>query len=323
MPPIAIAGIAFLFLFLVVGMIGYGILLYRRDARVNLQEKIAEYSTPPGFQENYEILKKKRKLSDITTFNLLLSRLPGIRRLDDLVKQANAPYPLGVYLLSGAVLAIMGYMLSNVWFGDALVGIILSAVLFSLPLVHLMIKKENRLKKFKAQLPEGLDLIARSLKAGHAFTSGLRLAAEEFDDPLGTEMKETLDEINFGLSTEEALKNLGRRVDCLDLKFFVVSANLQKETGGNLAEIIEAIAHLIRERFKFQDKVRALSAEGKLSAIILISIPILMMIFLRASNPDYLDILFTDPLGRLMLVLGGVGMFVGALVIRKIVQVEV
>ncbi|MBW1745720.1 MAG: type II secretion system F family protein [Deltaproteobacteria bacterium] len=127
------------------------------------------------------------------------------------------------------------------------------------------------MEKFQRQLPEGLELIARSLKAGHAFPSSMKMAADEFDDPLGPEFEETINEINFGVNVPDALKNLAERVNCDDLKFFVISVILQRETGGNLAEIIEGLAYIIRERFKLYGKIRTLAAEGKGKIILGIS----------------------------------------------------
>jgi tight adherence protein B len=193
----------------------------------------------------------------------------------------------------------------------------------SLPLLYVRSKKNQRMGKFEKQLPEALGLIARALRAGHAFTSGMKLACEEFSDPLGPEFEETLDEINFGQSVPDALKNLGRRVDCPDLNFFVVSVILQRETGGNLAEIIEGLAHLMRERFKFRGKVRVLSAEGRLSAIILCILPILLAAFLFVFHPKVVAPLLEDPIGKALMWITGVLMVLGFLMVRRIVKVEV
>ena len=179
------------------------------------------------------------------------------------------------------------------------------------------------MKKFQAQLPEALDLMARSLRAGHAFSTGMKLAADEFDDPLGTEFNITLDEINFGLGVPEALKNLVNRVDCQDLNFFVVAVILQRETGGNLAEIMENIAHLIRERFKLYGKVKTLAAEGKLSMIILIALPFCIIGALLFVNPKYIMTLFTEYAGRIMIAGALFMMVIGAFVMSRIVKIEV
>jgi len=151
----------------------------------------------------------------------------------------------------------------------------------------------------------------------------MKLAADEFDDPIGTEFNETLDEINFGVSVAEALKNMANRVDCPDLKFFVVSVILQRETGGNLAEIIEGLAEIIRERFKFRGKLKTLSAEGRLSANILIVLPIFMAVYMFFVAPEVISVLYTDPIGRAMSVIMVVLMIVGYLMMRRIVKVEI
>jgi tight adherence protein B len=177
--------------------------------------------------------------------------------------------------------------------------------------------------KFQSQLPEALDMIARSMRAGHAFTTGMRLAADEFDDPLGPEFHYTLDEVNFGVSVPDALTNLVDRVDCPDLGFFVVSVILQRETGGNLAEIMEKIAHLIRERFKLLDRIQTLSAEGKLSAVILSLIPIFVAGILYFMNREYISVLITDPIGKKMVVVVIILTLLGYYVMRRIIKIKV
>ncbi|MCK4605299.1 MAG: type II secretion system F family protein, partial [Deltaproteobacteria bacterium] len=158
---------------------------------------------------------------------------------------------------------------------------------------------------------------------GLAFPSAMKLAADEFDDPLGPEFHETLNEINFGVSVGDALKNLADRIDCPDLKYFVISVILQRETGGNLAEIIESIAYIIRERFKLKGKIRILSAEGKLSAIILVAIPFLVIIALRFLNPDYINVLFFDPTGKIIAGIAAFMMAIGIIVMIKTVKIKV
>lgn len=178
------------------------------------------------------------------------------------------------------------------------------------------------MEKFEKQLPEALDLIARSLKAGHAFTSGMKLTADQFEDPMGSEFEKTIDEINFGVEISEALKNLGQRIDCPDLQFFVVSVILQRDTGGNLAEIMENIARVIRERFKFQNHVRALAAEGKLSGGILVALPIFLFIVLYIINPEYITLLLTNSVGNILLGIGSFMMLIGIFVIKKLIKIK-
>jgi tight adherence protein B len=217
----------------------------------------------------------------------------------------------------------MGFYSSFLLAGNYSIALIVAAVLGSIPFLYLNAKKKKRMEKFEAQLPEGLEFIARALRAGHAFTGSMKLAAENFEDPLGTEFERTLDEINFGISTTDALKNLLNRVDSHDLRYFVVSAILQRETGGNLAEIMESIARIIRERFKFKDKVRVLSAEGKLSGVILICIPLFVIAYLQIVSPLYLLTLITEPVGRILAITAASMMFIGVLLMKRIITINV
>jgi tight adherence protein B len=151
----------------------------------------------------------------------------------------------------------------------------------------------------------------------------MRLAADEFDDPIGPEFAETLDEINFGLSVPDALKNLAKRIDCSEIRYFVVGVTLQRETGGNMAELLRILSYLIREKFKFQGKVRTLAAEGKLSAIVLVALPFFIAGWLHFSNPKYLSTLFIDPIGRVMMIGAGLMIIIGIIVMKKMVTIEV
>ena len=266
---------------------------------------------------------RERRLSDIPFLNKILLSAPGIQPLNMLLQQANVRYSIGVFLLAEGILALAGYLISFVITGRFVTSAIIAAALIAAPFFYLRLKKRKRMEKFESQLPEGLELIGRALRAGHAFTSGIKLAADEFGDPLGPEFGKTLDEINFGISVTDALKNLAGRVDCPDLKYFIVSVILQRESGGNLAEIIESIAHLIRERFKFRGRIRVLSAEGKLTAVILVALPFLVLIALSFLNPAYLSVLFDEPAGRIVAGIALSMMVVGIIVIKKVINIKV
>ena len=179
------------------------------------------------------------------------------------------------------------------------------------------------MEKFLRQLPEALDMIASSLRAGHAFSTGMKLVADEFDDPLGPEFDATLDEINFGVGMSDALHKMTDRVTCDDLNFFVVAVILQRETGGNLAEIIESISILIRDRFKLHGKIRALAAEGNLSMYVLLAMPFAMTGILMLVNRPYIDALFEDPFGRMMVGFALVLMLLGAVVMKNMIRIKV
>lgn len=275
------------------------------------------------YENEAPYILRKRMLSEVPAFDRVLSMLPLVKRLDRLLQQANVHSPLGFFLLLTLVLAFTGFLGCYFAARNPALSPIVSALFGCLPFCYVRLKKKQRIKKFERQLPDGLELIARALRAGHAFSSGMKLAADEFDDPLGTEFAETLDEINFGVSVSDALKNLVYRVDCPDLKYFAVSVIVQRETGGNLAEIIENIAHIIRERFKLRGKIRTLSAEGRLSGLILIALPFCIVIALRFVNPEYINTLFTEPSGRIMAAVGVCMMIAGIFVIKKIISIKV
>ncbi|MRS03885.1 pilus assembly protein [bacterium] len=270
-----------------------------------------------------DIVKKRRTFSDIPTINELLSKMSIVHRLDLLVVGANSTLPLGVFLLISCILAFSTYlilfMLSRGHFVPALFGIGMSTT----PFLYLMMKKGQRMAKFERQLPDALDLMARSLKAGHAFSGGLHTVAQEFDDPIGPEFMKTLTEINLGSSVEQALKNLTARIDVPDLKFFAVSVIIQRETGGNLADILENTAQLIRERFKLLGKIKALSAEGKLTAIILIGLPFAVVGILTLTSPKYIQGLANDPAGKVFIIIALCMMACGVAIIRKIINIKV
>ena len=184
-------------------------------------------------------------------------------------------------------------------------------------------RRKRRLNKFAAQLPDSLELIARALRAGHSLAAGFQLVSTEGSPPVAEEFGRVFEEQNLGIPFEEALLNLTDRIPNLDLKFFVTAIILQRQTGGDLAEILDKIGRLIRERFKIWGQVQALTGEGRLSGIVLLALPPLLFVTVYRMNPDYVSVLFTDELGRKMLVGGVISQLVGALVIRKIINIRV
>ena len=193
----------------------------------------------------------------------------------------------------------------------------------SLPVFWLLFKRKRRLKKFAAQLPEALELVARALRAGHSLAAGFRLVASEMSNPIGVEFSRVFEEQNLGIPFEEALNSLTERIPNLDLKFFATAVVLQRQTGGDLAEILDKIGTLVRERFKIWGQVQALTGEGRLSGIVLLALPPMLFVAVYRMNPDYLMLLFTDDLGKKMLIGGVLLQLLGALVIRKIVNIRV
>ncbi len=266
---------------------------------------------------------KKRIISSIPSLNILLLKMSMVNSLDRLITQANTKYNLGFYILLSFTLAMIGYLMASFKGFPVSVAMLIALIFATLPYFYLQRLKNKRMEKFRAQLPEALEMIARSLKAGHAFTSGMKMVSTEFDDPLGTEFDETLDEINFGVNVADALKNLTDRIDCEEAKFFVTAVVLQRESGGNLAVILESLGKMIRKKFEFQDKVNTLSAEARMSAWVLVLLPFFVAGAMYIFNPAYILIFFNDPMGTRLLVIAGTLMVLGILVIRKIIQIKV
>jgi len=272
--------------------------------------------------ENVDIVRK-RILSEVPWLNRKLLKLRWTGSAGLLLEQAGTRHTLGFFILVSGVLAFSGFTVGSWLRLNYLLSIVAGACLGCLPLWHILTKKRKRMEKFHGQLPEALDLVARALRAGQALSGALKMVADEMDDPIGDEFDKTLNEINFGVGVSEALKNLATRVDCLDLKFFIIAVVIQRETGGNLAEILENSARIIRERFKLHGRIRILAAEGKLSAIILIGLPFVTAFVLLLANPEYIKMLAIDPFGR---VLAGVAlslMILGILSMKKMIAIKV
>src|SRR6266581_1785855 len=229
-------------------------------------------------QENESslLIVKKTLQMNYPWLSHLLDRIPRFSPLQVLPEQAGLRISPGSLLSLSLLLAVTALLLTLIM--NAGTFIVLSATLGCLlsPFLYALERRRQRLVKFEKQFPNAMDLIARSLRAGHPFLGGLRIVSEEMEDPVGTEFRKVVEEITFGIETEVALKNLVAKINLVDLKFFVTAAIIQRETGGNLAEIVEAISEVIRQRFAFQSRTKSLSAEGKLSAGILLAMPIVL-----------------------------------------------
>jgi tight adherence protein B len=193
----------------------------------------------------------------------------------------------------------------------------------ALPFVYVSFKRKTRLKKFEEIFPDALEFVSRSMRAGHAFSVSLEMIHREFPEPLSSEFRRTFEEHNLGLPIEIALQKLATRVPSLDVHFFVSAVLLQKRTGGNLAEILDKLAYVIRERFKLRGRIRAVSAHGKMTATALSCIPIAVAILMFYTNPDYVKFFFTDDVGNIMLGSAVVLQLIGYGIMKKIVNIEV
>jgi tight adherence protein B len=198
-----------------------------------------------------------------------------------------------------------------------------AALGFALPFIVLKVKRGRRLRLFEEQFPEGLDLISRALKAGHAFATGLKMVADEMPDPVGPEFRKTFDEQNFGLPLKDALDNLTHRMPLLDVRFFSTAVLIQRETGGNLSEILENLAHVVRERFKILRQVRVYTAHGRFTGYILLALPAVLCIALSFINPEHMNLLFRERMGQMMLLGALVMQTIGYVWIKQVIKIEV
>jgi tight adherence protein B len=264
----------------------------------------------------------KQALQEVDRKNILDRITPEFFNLTKMFEQADVnikPSALfGISLGLGTVGAV-----ASIWAINVYVAPISAILLFSLPWLWLYMKRAGRLKKFAAQLSDGMELVARALRAGHSLAAGMHVVAEEMPAPISKEFARVYEEQNLGIPLEEALKNMCDRVPNLDLRFFVTSVAIQRQTGGDLAEILDRIGHVIRERFKILGQVKALTAEGRLSGVVLIALPIGLFLMMMYMKPDYIEMLWKDPMGVKMSIGAVILMIIGSYAIKKIVDIKV
>jgi tight adherence protein B len=268
-------------------------------------------------------LVRDELLSDVPQLHRLLLRWPWANRLRGFVSQAGLRIKPGKLILASGVLALGAYLIVEKLYHQALLALAAGAAAGCLPLAVVALKRWRRLTAFEKNFPEAIDLLGRAVRAGHAFTTGLEMIAKELPEPVAGEFRIAFEEQNFGLPLREALLNLSERVPLIDVRFFVTAFMIQKETGGNLAEILDNLARVIRERFKIYGEVRIRTAQARLTAGILIALPPIMIVALRVVNPDYIGLLFTDPWGPSMLVGAALLQLTGSALLWKIAHIEV
>ena len=289
------------------------------EGRLNALTGKGDGRDPASLSEMSKLIASQRG-EGTGALDILLTRWFNLTRL---FEQANVSMSTATFLLICGGLGFGAASLTAAAGVNYMLAPIVGSVFALLPFGWLSFRRKRRLAKFAAQLPEALELVARALRAGHSLAAGFKLVASESSDPIATEFNRVFEEQNLGIPFEEALESLTERVPNLDLKFFATAVILQRQTGGDLAEILDKIGSLIRERFKIWGQVQALTGEGRLSGIVLLALPPLLFVTVYRMNPDYMMVLFTDDLGKKMLIGGVVTQLVGALVIRKIVNIRV
>jgi tight adherence protein B len=262
-------------------------------------------------------------LSSVPALHRLMLRWGWTSRLNDYIQQAGMTTKPGKVVLSMAAVAGGTFYVMEFWLENFLGALFIALVAGCAPLAYIGYKRKKRLEKFEEHFPEALDLLGRAVRAGHAFTTGLEMIATEADDPIGGEFRTTFEEQNFGLPLRDTLMNLSERVPLMDVRFFVTSLMIQRETGGNLAEILDGLSKVIRDRFRIHRDIKTRTAQGKLTALILIAIPPLMMVLLTMLNPEYMQTLTFDPAGPMILAIAGTLQVIGSAILWRIIHIDV
>jgi tight adherence protein B len=313
--------------FIVVFGFAFGImwLVNQRSAQARLiKERLAsERKGPERAPEDELALLRDEQLSEIPAIDSLLRRSSWVSELQKMLAQGGwemrAGNFLGVSALAAVAAAVVAYILSRrvdvTW-----IAVLIGAVL---PYAYASVRRNKRFEKFEELFPEAIDTLARAVRAGHAFTTALEMITAEVAEPVAGEFRQLFEEQKFGMPVRDALMNLTDRVPLVDVKFFVTAVMLQRETGGNLAEILDNLSYVIRERFKIQRQVRVYTAQGRLTMALLMGMPPIIVVVMLAINPDFIHPLFADPMGHMLLVAGICLQTVGYFVIRKIIRIRV
>jgi tight adherence protein B len=273
------------------------------------------------FSSDIPFIIRDNQLSKIPIFNRILLKLSLSKKLRHLLEQADVKNKVGEIILMMLVLGILGGFITQFYY-STLISTMVAGLTACLPLFYVLHRRNKRLNSFDREFPDAIDMISSAIRSGHAFNRAIQLVGEEAPDPVGTEFKRIFDEYGLGLPIKEALTNLAKRIDSTALKIFITAVLLQKETGGNLSEILEKISITIRERFKLAGQIKIYSAQSRLSAWVIGGLPIGFLIIVSFINPNYIDPLFEDSLGHTFLVIAFCLQLVGFLFIKKIVHIK-
>jgi tight adherence protein B len=291
------------------------------DRRIDDVLSGAETAEPDA--DGQTVVKSRHEGGAAASIDRLLAGTARGNALGRWIAQAGVKASVGSILLLAVFSAVSAALLLSLvagWRWGMPIGAVLG---FLIPFVVLRMKRRRRLYTFEERFPEALDLISRALKAGHAFATGLKMVADEMPEPVGPEFRKTFDEQNFGLPLKDALDNLTLRIPSLDVRFFATAVLIQRETGGNLSEILENLAHVVRERFKILRQVRVHTAHGRFTGWVLLALPAFLAVALMFINPDHMNLLFRERLGQQMLMAALIMQVIGYLWIQKVIKIEV
>ena len=316
------------FVFLAGLFLTYTLFLFTSRAsdkkRAILKERLADAIRSSAHSTDIDVqLAREELLSEIPWMNRVLIKLQVTSKLKQMIDQADAHITvmrLILFSLTAGVLALLAVsMVSASYLLMGFFGFIAAA----LPFLHIYSKRKKRLKKFLQLLPDALDLMSRGLSAGHAFTEALHMVSTEMPEPIATEFRKTYEEQNLGLSLKLALENLVERVPILDLRMCVTAVLIQRETGGNLSELLEKVAYTIRERFRIMEDLKTMTLSSRWSAWLLCALPIFLAVYVSFMNPGYMDVMWRDARGNRLLAIAAIMQVLGMLMVQKIMKIRI
>ena len=293
-----------------------------RQMRKRLQSRLDEVEAESG-EESFSSLLRQKYLRDLSPFERQLEDLPAMQYLARVIAQGGHKFLAYRVALLAAVLAIVAAIVTWVMMRSIPFAFLGLAMGGGLPFFKIFRDRTTRIQCFEEQLPDAIDMVKRALRAGHPFSGAIKLVADEMDDPVAEEFGTTFADINYGNDSRRAMLGLLQRVPSVTVMALVTSVLVQRETGGNLAEILEQISAVIRGRFKLQRKVKTLSAEGRMSAWILALVPLFLFAVIWVTSPEYLPLLLEDEVGKKMIIYGVVSGLVGIFWVKKIIRIEV
>jgi tight adherence protein B len=319
--------------FVVVTLMAFavGSLLDQRNAKARLiRDRLATVEKAAERAPSEELaLLRDEMLSRIPALDTLLRRSSRVSNLQTMLSQADLGIRAGniliLCLISAGLAGVVSFVVTASMPSRESSFIVMMCILVGgiLPYSYASYRRGKRFQKFEELFPEAIDTLARAVRAGHAFTTALELIANEISEPVATEFRKLFEEQKFGLPVRDALLNLTERVPLVDVKFFVTAVMLQRETGGNLAEILDNLSYVIRERFKIMRQVRVYTAQGRLTMLLLMALPPIIVIVMLVMNPGFIRPLFDDPMGHTLLVAGITLQTIGYFVIRRIIHIQV
>lgn len=309
-------------LLIVLGLYWMFVLRLEERSSARIRKRLGR-SIGAAMARRVTLARDEQRFSTIGVLDRFLLRTSRLTApLQRLLQQSNSNLSLGVFLLLSGTLALGTYLLLTLLTGYRGLGTIAGLLLAFAPYVYLRWKRTKRLYAFEETFPEAIDLVARALRAGHAFTTGLGMVADEIPDPVGTEFRLLYDQQNFGMPLAEALRAFGERVPILDARFFATAVLTQREAGGNLSEVLDNLARVVRERFKVKRQIRVVSAHARMTGWFLVCLPPATALATFAISPQNAKLLVTDPMGINMVIAAAVLQVTGGLIIRRLVDIE-